>query len=83
MPVERAMQAEKSHQTRWSPYCRIISVTTMGVSEAKLVATMEMPTSHQGRERPPRKKLSELWEARRERMTPTAREKTMYPPMIR
>ena len=47
----------KVHQTQFpeTPFCRTISVTRLGVSAEKVVATMEIPSSHQGILRPERK----------------------------
>ncbi|MCY3824736.1 MAG: hypothetical protein OXG62_12800 [Nitrospinae bacterium] len=45
--------------------------TTRGVSEANVVATMEVPIHHQGRLRPATKYDARLLDAEREVSTPT------------
>ena len=52
MPVSK-----KDHQTQFpdTPFCRTRSVTRLGVSVEKVVATMLTPKSHQGIFRPARK----------------------------
>ena len=52
MPVIR-----NAHQSQLpaTPWVRTISVTRLGVSVEKVVATMEIPSSHQGRFLPERK----------------------------
>ena len=52
MPVSR-----NAHHTQFpaTPFLRTMSVTRLGVSEEKVVATIEMPSSHQGMLRPDRK----------------------------
>ena len=49
-----------------------IPVTANGVSAAKVVATIEVPASHQGKRRSATKKLSTLAAARRRNQTPSA-----------
>ena len=65
----------KHHHCQFSyiPCCLISPVMYRGVSEEKVVATMEVPASHHGRLRPERKKSLMLPEARRVRYTPMAR----------
>ena len=48
---------KKAHQTQFpeTPFVRTISVTKLGVSVEKVVATIERPKSHQGILRPERK----------------------------
>ena len=48
------------------PYFTVRPVTASGVSAAKVVATIEVPASHQGTARPERKYSSEERPARRE-----------------
>src|SRR5210317_498312 len=57
MPVRR-----KAHQTQLpaTPFLRTMSVTRLGVSVEKVVATMDTPSSHQGILRPDKKKSDEL-----------------------
>ncbi len=52
MPVIR-----KAHHSQFwlTPPVRTRSVTRFGVSVEKVVATIEVPRSHQGIDRPPRK----------------------------
>jgi hypothetical protein len=52
----------KAHHTQLpeTPLVRTISVTKLGVSVEKVVATMERPSSHQGMVRPD-KKYSEVF----------------------
>jgi len=57
----------KFHQSQLPamPFFATSSVTASGVSAAKVVATMEVPASHQGRFRPERKNSCTLEPARR------------------
>ena len=57
MPVSK-----KAHQTQLPlmPFWRTISATRLGVSEEKVVATIETPSSHQGIFWPDRKKSLKL-----------------------
>ena len=66
------------HQNQFCqmPGPRMNSVMARGVSAAKVVATMEVPTTHQGRERPDRKYSSVLEPARRAKKMPTPTAKT-------
>ena len=68
------------HQSQFpaTPCCATISVTASGVSAAKVVATMEVPASHQGRLRPARKKSSVEPLARRRSHHGSARPPTKY-----
>ena len=52
MPVKR-----KAHQAQLpdTPCWRTRSVTRFGVSALNVVATMDVPSNHQGMARPPRK----------------------------
>ena len=52
MPVSR-----NAHQTQFpaTPFVRTMSVTRFGVSVENVVATIEVPSSHQGMLRPERK----------------------------
>ena len=79
MPVIR-----KAHQLQFwaTPPCLTMSVTRFGVSVEKVVATMEKPRSHQGMERPERKKSSLDSPAFLETMMPTTSVKTRKPMMI-
>src|SRR5688572_29542198 len=56
--------------------------TASGVSAANVVATIEVPASHQGRLRPLRKKSSTLRPPRFEYHRPMAAETTKYAAMI-
>src|SRR5690625_7499347 len=58
MPVRR-----NTHQAQFplTPFCLTISVTRLGVSVEKVVATIDIPRSHQGILRPERKYSSELF----------------------
>ena len=64
MPVSR-----KLHQSQFSatPLCRTMLVTRFGVSVLKVVATIEIPTSHQGAARPDVKNSLVLSLARRQK----------------
>ena len=79
MPVNR-----KAHQTQFpeTPLVLTISVTRLGVSVEKVVATIEVPSNHHGRLRPERKNDSELPPARRLTNMPIAREVKMKPPTM-
>ena len=57
MPVSK-----KAHHAQLpaTPFCRTMSVTRLGVSLEKVVATIDTPSSHQGILRPDRKKLAAL-----------------------
>src|SRR3990172_6950321 len=61
MPVKT-----NAHQTQFpaTPWRRTMSVTRLGVSLLKVVATIEMPASHQGTERPETKNSEVLLPAR-------------------
>ena len=72
----------KAHQTQFpdTPLVRTISVTRLGVSVEKVVATMERPKSHQGIVRPERKNSEVLLPDFLETRTPinnTIEKKTM------
>jgi len=58
------------------PCLTVSPVTASGVSAAKVVATMEVPASHQGTCRPERKYSSALRPARPVKTSPTTRERT-------
>src|SRR5207247_1459927 len=85
MPARRHRRAKKKtvstppktkfHQSQLPamPLRATSSVTARGVSVAKVVATMEVPASHQGRSRPERKNSSRSRPARRARSTPSHR----------
>src|SRR4051812_49117490 len=64
MPVSR-----KLHHNQFSatPRSRTMLVTRLGVSVLKVVATIEMPTSHHGAERPDVKNSVVLELARRQK----------------
>ena len=70
MPVSK-----KAHQTQFpaTPLVRTISVTRLGVSAEKVVATIEIPKSHQGILRPDKKKSVVLLPAERATQSPTAK----------
>ena len=53
---------KKAHHTQLAatPCCRTTSVTKLGVSAEKVVATIEIPSNHQGILRPDRKNSFEL-----------------------
>ena len=57
MPVNK-----NAHHTQFpaTPFLRTMSVTRFGVSAENVVATMEIPSSHQGMLRPERKNSVEL-----------------------
>ena len=57
----------KFHQSQFPamPLRATISVTASGVSAANVVATIDVPASHQGSSRPERKNSSMLLPARR------------------
>jgi len=68
-------------------FCATPLVTTQpasvsGVSAAKVVATMEVPSSHQGVEPPEVKYSRTLLRPRRLQATPIANDRTMKPTMI-
>src|SRR4051812_49525283 len=55
--VEIPVSTKAHHcQLPATPYCRTCCVTQLGVSEEKVVATIERPASHQGTLRPAAKK---------------------------
>ena len=60
MPVNK-----KAHQTQFpeTPFVRTISVTRFGVSAEKVVATIEIPSNHQGIFLPERKNSLTLFPA--------------------
>ena len=58
------------NQLAWMPCSRASPATNSGVSAEKVVATMEVPATHQGSERPARKKSPVPRLARRENATP-------------
>ena len=55
------------------PPCATIPVTAKGVSAANVVATIDVPASHQGAERPETKKSLTLRPAERRNHSPIAR----------
>ncbi len=57
----------KAHQTQLpaTPWRRTMSVTRLGVSLEKVVATIDSPASHQGTARPEAKNSAVLLPARR------------------
>ncbi len=57
------------------PFAATMPVTASGVSAAKVVATMEVPASHQGRDRPERKNSETLRPARPANARPMAAER--------
>ena len=64
MPVSRKLHHSQFEET---PPCRTRFVTRFGVSVLKVVATMEMPTSHHGAARPEVKNSLVFWPARRQK----------------
>ena len=63
--VATPVSAKAHHcQLPATPYLRTCSVTQFGVSEEKVVATMERPASHQGTERPEAKNSEVLSDER-------------------
>src|SRR5690606_31184637 len=62
----------KAHQAQFlpTPFSRTMPVTRLGVSAEKVQATMEIPSSHQGIPRPPRKNSEVLLPAVREATHP-------------
>ena len=79
MPVSR-----NAHQIQLpaTPFWRTMSVTKLGVPAEKVVATIDMPSSHQGMPRPERKNSAELRPARLVTASPTASVTAMKPTMI-
>ena len=79
MPVNR-----KAHQTQLpdTPLVRTILVTRLGVSVENVVATIDVPSIHQGRLRPDRKKDSALPPARRLTSMPMISDINMKLPMM-
>ena len=69
-----------AHQTQFwlTPPVRTRSVTKLGVSAEKVVATIDVPINHQGMERPARKYSSVPRPARRAKANPTLRIVTPY-----
>src|SRR5690606_13732574 len=78
MPVSR-----KAHQTQLpaTPFLRTMSVTRLGVSVEKVVATIDMPSNHHGMWRPDRKKDAESLPAWRAANKPIASDRTKNPIM--
>jgi len=74
--------AESQNQWPQIPVRRDIPATTRGVSEEKVVATMEVPAMNQDRLRPATKKSAVLRPALLVKQTPTPTAATMYKPMI-
>ena len=72
----RFLEEHLVHQTQFpeTPLVRTMSATRLGVSVEKVVATIEVPSSHQGIFRPERKNDSAFPPARRLTMMPMARE---------
>ena len=72
----------KAHQSQFwlTPPVLTMSVTRFGVSVEKVVATMEVPRSHQGSFLPARKNSSVPWPARRAKYRPTTRTTRPYSP---
>ena len=68
-----------AHQNQFPEIPRLATMpaTTRGVSEANVVATIEVPIHHQGRLRPATKYEARLLDATREVRTPTSKAKTM------
>ena len=76
IPVKR-----KAHQSQFpaTPLSRTKLVTRLGVSEEKVVATMETPKSHQGIFLPDKKKAAELLPADLAAYRPTPKETAKNP----
>ena len=68
--------SKKAHQAQFpeTPWVLTISVTKLGVSAEKVVATIEIPNNHQGIFRPDKKKSLTLCPAERAAHIPIARE---------
>src|ERR1041385_9234513 len=79
MPVSR-----KLHHSQFSatPRSRTMLVTRLGVSVLKVVATIEMPTSHQGAARPEVKNSLVFALARRQKKSAGRKLMAMLAPMI-
>src|ERR1041385_7563132 len=79
IPVSR-----KLHQSQFSatPRSRTMLVTRLGVSVLKVVATIEMPTSHQGAARPEVKNSLVFALARRQKKSAGRKLMAMLAPMI-
>ena len=79
MPVRR-----KLHQSQLSatPFSRTMLVTRFGVSVLKVVATIEMPISHQGAARPEVKNSAVLDPARLAKKSAGRNETTMEMEMM-
>jgi hypothetical protein len=73
MPVSK-----KDHQTQLpdTPLFRTISATRLGVSAEKVVATIDIPNSHQGMVRPDKKNSEVFLPARLETIIPIANDIT-------
>ena len=65
---------QKAHQAQLAatPFWRTSSATRFGVSVEKVVATIEVPSSHQGSRRPARKNESLSFAAKRTAQSPMA-----------
>src|SRR4051812_49783058 len=79
MPVSR-----KLHQSQFSatPLSRTMLVTRFGVAVLKVVATIEMPTSHHGAARPEVKNSLVFWLARFQKKSAGRKETAMLVAMI-
>ena len=75
---------KNAHQAQFwlTPLVRTISVTRFGVSVENVVATMDMPSIHQGMVRPDRKNSLVFLPARRDTHAPMPSERAKKPKMI-
>src|SRR5215467_5659387 len=79
MPVSRKLHHSQFSET---PRSRTMLVTRFGVSVVNVVATIEMPTSHQGAARPEVKNSEVLDPARRQKKSAGRNEMPMLAAMI-
>ena len=79
MPVNR-----NAHHTQFpeTPFCRTISVTRLGVSVEKVVATIETPSNHHGIFLPARKNDFVSFPAFLDAHIPIPKENKKYKPII-
>ena len=76
--------SKKAHHTQFpeTPFVRTISVTKLGVSVEKVVATMENPKSHQGIFRPDKKNSDVFFPEVLEAISPMTKTKVKNPNMM-
>src|SRR5690606_13969081 len=79
MPVSR-----NAHHTQFpaTPFCRTMSATRLGVSVENVVATIDVPRSHHGIERPERKYADVFCPALRAAARPTSSALAKYAAMM-